>query len=339
GIRARVTVNGDSAELWLQFHHSCCDGIAGVAFLKELLEAYGRPSPAGGSRDDAADFPEYCCAYSRLTSREKAQRFARDLPRIWRFFFRRVLSLPATVADATTPSDSPSYVEARMPLTPEMRARLKRAHVLPTSINDILLRDVFLALKDSTSQLPPSANRQWLRIAVPTNHRDADVPIRGCRNDMGMAFLDLRVEKSQSKAESLRDISQEMTLIKRHRMGNSMLGALNYMRYAPGAMARVLAMQERSTTVVVSNLGKVLATPGRHGPLVTNDVIVKRLGFLVPIREGTPISFGAFTYADELTVCMQYDERVIDRVDADRLLARVVNYLRDSLAAQPHKAA
>jgi len=332
GIRAFLDVQGTPANLWLQFHHSCCDGMAGIQFLHELWEAYAHhtsqvveptiPAPAA--------FPDLECAYSALTQWEKTKRLWHDLPLVGTFWGRRLISPAKPLSETGIMVDNPAYVEAQLPLTLSIRARLKRIHQLPTSVNDVLLRDIFLALDDATKSNPLAENG-WIRLCVPMNLRKRGAPSSGCRNNMSLVFVDRQRGHSRRKEGLLRTISDEMARIKRHRMGLAMLRVLHWSRNVPSRLSREAIFNRKLSTAVVSNLGRVFPQLTKRGLMVAGDVTISGLGFLVPIRKGTPLAFGVLTYANQLTLCLQYDAQLIERHRAEELLTNLVRHLDDSL--------
>ena len=156
---------------------------------------------------------------------------------------------------------------------------------------------------------------------------------------MCLAFVDRQVAHLKRKAELLRSICHEMAEIKQQRKGYAMLRALHWLRCTPSGLAWIATVQRGLATVIVSNLGEVPAQLTKHDCLVADDASITGLGFLVPIRAGTPIAFGVLTYADELTLSMQYDARLIDRESANALLSNVVHYLDNSLGKEHSESA
>jgi hypothetical protein len=341
GVQAFLDVGAATAELWVQFHHSCCDGMAAMELLSELIATYARQTAPSSVPQPTSlgAFPKSVCVYSMLSRWEKIKRLLRDLPRVATFFSRRLVRPTTDRETVATKIDHPAFVEARLALTPTMLAGLKHMHPLPTTINDIVLRDVYLALGDLMQTLRWKKDNRWVRLAVALSHRQPGAASRGCRNNMGLAFLDRRLGKGQCKNRLLQGISHEMTRIKQNRLGYAMLRGLDWLKRVRKGLADVPKFRWSMATVVVSNLGVVLAPLTHHNRVGTDDVSVSGLGFLAPIRSGTPIAFGVLTYADELTISMQYDKRIFDRDSATALLSKVVDYLDDSLTGNQDRSA
>ena len=335
GIRAQLNLLGPNAELWLQFHHSCSDGIGGLRFLEELLEAYRIRSSAGAASAShgVAFFPTGRCAYENLSLAKRLRRLARELPRIWAFLRRPLVELKerSIVGRVQQRTATPSFLEARLPLTKTMRQQLKRTHPMALTVNDVLLRDVYLALGDWIRNQHPDQPRRWIRISAAVNMRNRGAEEIRCHNDVSMVFLDRRLRDLKDQGALLRGISEEMSLIKNHRLGLTMLRGLGWARAVPGGIDIARRLHRMYATAVVSNLGNVFAHNGSAERTTIGGLTIQKFGFLVPIREGTPISFGVLTYANELTIGMQYDNGVMQKQNAEQLLAYVTGRLANSL--------
>ena len=94
-------------------------------------------------------------------------------------------------------------------------------------------------------------------------------------------------------------------------------------------------MRRAFATAVVSNLGKVSPSQTSATPIEIGGLQVDHLLFFVPIRSGTPISFGVLTHAGELSIGMQYDDAVIQRARAGQLLEFVRARLCSTFSSDP----
>ncbi len=334
GIRAQLTINGNDAELWLQFHHSCSDGISGIRFLDECFEVYRQrvSGRASSAHCETGRFPLRRCAFENLSRGASTKRLTRDLARIWAFLRRRMVDLehPSVGPRVRRRTATPSFLEARLPFTSTTMGRIKRTQPMVPTVNDVLLRDIYLALGDWMRIHQCGKHGRWIRILAPTNMRHPDTEESRCHNDLGMVFLDRRWCLFQDQAKLLHGISKEMTQIKQNKMGHAFLRALGWGRAFPGGMAFAKKLRRAYATVVVSNLGNVLGPAGAVEPVKIGDFTVDGLGFLVPIRHGTPVSFGVLTHARELTIAMQYDDAVFNHHSAQQLLTCVVGRLCSS---------
>ncbi len=344
GIRAQLNLIGKTAALWLQFHHSCNDGIGGVRLVHELMDAYRLLQSGENSRVSSPEqksFPTRRCAFQNLTRIAKTKRLAYDFARIWNFLRRPLVACRDHDLDEVLPSATPSFMEARLPFTRSMMARLKhtRPRPLTPTVNDVLLRDVYLALGDWIKGLPSSRGGQdrWIRISAATNMRNPSAEEIRCQNDVSLVFLDRRSRDLHDETQLLRGISAEMSQIKSDQMGCAMLRSLNWCRALPGGIAVASKLRRDYATAVVSNLGHVFSPQHEIGRTSMGNLSVATLGFLVPIRRGTPFSFGVLTHANELTIGMQYDDGLIPYDRAQQLLSYVTTRLSSSLGIEPQQ--
>jgi hypothetical protein len=230
-----------------------------------------------------------------------------------------------------------SFLESRLPLSAPMLTRLKHAHAWAPTVNDVLLRDFYLGLADWLQLSSPRKLAPWIRIAAATNLRSPDAPFTGCHNDVSLVFLDRRLGELDDVTQLLRGISAEMSRVKRDRMGCTLLRGLHLSRLVPGGIALVTKLRRVYATAIMSNLGSIFPLP-RGKELKVGDATVTQFGFLVPIRRGTPISFGILTHAEELTIGMQYDDGIITVDRAQQLLECITVRLRYTLGLWSEQA-
>lgn len=341
GIRGQLNLCARSAKLWLQFHHSCSDGIGGIQILNELFHEYRERTSGSGatSLSEPRPFPTRRCAFENLSRLAKTKRLVRDSASIWNLLSRPLVSFRDDQADPPPrqPSTTPSFLEARLPFQAAMMAGLKQQRPLAPTVNDVLLRDVYLALGDWMEQVPRRNRNPWIRISAATNLRNPSSEQLGCHNDVSLVFLDRRSHELRDHLELLSGISAEMAQIKKHKMGCAMLRGLNWSRALPGGMAVVRKLRSAYATAVVSNLGHAFPPHSALGSMTSGKLKVATLGFLVPIRQGTPVSFGVLTHASELTIGMQYDDSVVTGESAEQLLTYVTRYLASSLGIDPRQ--
>jgi NRPS condensation-like uncharacterized protein len=336
GIRAQLNLSENNAELWLQFHHCCSDGIGGMRFLEELFEAYRTRTDGGDPLGNGAPgtFPQRRCAYKNLSLWARARRMALDLPRIWMFVRRPCIDIEERTQQREERTGTPSFLEARLPLSRERLTRLKGSRPSAPTVNDILLRDVYAALHEWISRNPTNKIRRPIRISAPISMRNSSDESFLCHNDMSLVFVDREMGQIEDRSELLTGICQEMTRVKRCQLGFAILRVFSWIRATPAAATVVRKIRRSYATAVVSNLGRVLLTHRSGQRIVSGGLTINRLGFLVPIRNATPISLGVLTYANELTISMHYDDGVIRTASAQQLLASVVEHLCESFGLE-----
>ena len=200
-------------------------------------------------------------------------------------------------------------------------------------LNDLLARDLFLAIEDSAPPTCPRQMSDWLRLTVPINLRtaaDRDMP---AANVISMVFLDRLPRDMADGRQLLQGIHTEMGRIKRLGLGLTFVLSLWAVRRLPGGLPRMVRPARCSATCLLSNLGPVLADGplprqggqialGRGGP--RND---RRRG---PFAALTYTAFSVFSYAGRLGITLHYDPRAFTSAAAGELLEAYARRVRQS---------
>lgn len=330
GFRAAVCENQSSGHVWLEFHHAACDGLGAIEAITETITAYRgaantlAPAPTTARLARRADVP--------LTPLERITRTPKDLARIARFFHHRVAPLTSGDQHATAEFQSSGFVTHRFSPS-ETISLLDRARRQGVTLNDLLLRDLYLSLHHWMLARRDYGARA-LRIAMPISHRLPDDG-QGAVNRVSMVFLDRTARHIGEPAELLAAIASETRQIKQHRMGIAMLRSLTCLAVSAGAMQSVLRNPRSQVTCILSNLGVVLASPANLGG-AEQGIELDSIEFMPPIRPQSPISIGAHTYRGSLTLTLRYDTAQLSVADAADLLNRYVDELSTSLAPAAH---
>ncbi len=346
GLRVWATAEKDGTELLLQFHHSCCDAVGACQFVEDLLVCYaglqgGAGSPADLRPVDAAGLlsrESYGAPGWQLTRLFGQQSLG--LRRARKFFMRNAVPLKPgveRVAEDSLPDDFPSSCVHEFD-QPQTAGLLAAARAAGTTVNNLLLRDLFLALEAFRARREMSCGEDWLRLAVPVNMRlrgDERLPTA---NLVSMVFLDRQSRECADPAALLLSLHDEMQLVKQRRLGLTFLLALRYNRKLPGAIARLRRRTQRALcqgTAVISNLvspweNSSLRRP--DGQIVAGDVLLRRVDFLPPLRPYTAAAVGVVTCAQRLCLALHYDSRVLNREEAAELLENLVRGMQRSQA-------
>ena len=333
---------GSTTDLLLQFHHSCCDGIGAFQFIQDLLVGYAVATQSEGRVTMPCPLEE-----QRLRERGKfgltrwrllrmAHRQAVGLLGASQFLFRR--PVPVTPhepepADGPPPQAFPSAHTRRFDESDTTALRTV-ARAAGSTVNDLLARDLFLALGDWRTQRSVGSAADWLRLSVPMNLRrkgDENLP---AANVVSMVFLDRRLSDFSDPGHLLDGIHGEMQQIKRLQLGLTFVLSLQVCRAVPGGLARMVRADRCDATCVFTNLGHVLThapLPRRGQRIVAGDVVLEDIEFLAPIRPYTCAAFAAFNYAGRLCVTLHYDPRPLTDADAEALLDGFLQRVRNSI--------
>jgi hypothetical protein len=351
GFRAWVRGDADETVIRLQFHHACCDGVAAIRFVEDILVAYdhlvrrgtGAP-PWPPLRPDRlprrADFG--------LSPLGKALRLPLDF---WGVVIGYLLFILPRATPAAAPHEPALGADelATLPeavvhaFSPADTARLlAAARSAGATVNDVLLRDFFLALAAWNWEHLPGLETQFVRIMVPFDLRTAADDALPAANVVGMVNIDRLMHRQRPRDRSalLRSVRLEMRYQKTLRFGiaaNRIAAAIQAaLRIRPGWSDALYGVQRCMTTAVVSNWGRLFdrsPLARDDGRLVAGGLVVEAVESVSPQRINSGLGFAISTYAGRLTLTLNYDRRRFTRGDAEALLQTVVREVGRSLAA------
>ncbi len=342
GLRVSARRCGEETKLGFQFHHSCCDAMGGLQLVEDLMVGYA----ASENRTEPASFSSI--DKKRLLGRGRfgltpwkllrlAPKQAKGLLGVRQFLMRQAVPLlpveiesKAKVPDSFPSSCGHQFSEA------ETAGLLSAARRAGATVNDLLARDLFLALGDFRSTRRLTEKNDWLRLSVPINLRGANDNQLSAANVVSMVFLDRQPADLHHRKALLESIGQEMQLIKANRLGLTFPLSLWFARSLPGGSSRLRGICNTQTcrgTVVLSNLGRPLLDmpmPRRNGKIAVGKMTLERMEFLPPIRPKTVVAFGVFTYAGRLQVDLHFDRRVLSGAEGEGLLGDFVPRIRET---------
>jgi hypothetical protein len=342
GIRLIATVGPDSTQIVFQFHHACCDARGAFVLIDDWLTEYVRAT-VGGQDLGPQRSHDPLLLERRGEFRTDAQPksgvwFARwaGLLRAYRFLRQRPIPLldylPAR-DEEPTPAGFPATRSFRFDAANTAQLRLA-AKSQDGTLNDLLCRDLLLALHGFRRQLRPKQPDAWLRVAVPTDLRTQSQERLSAANQASMVFITRRDRDFLAADTLLQGIHRELQQVKRWGLGRTFLRSLQIRRHLPGGLARSVRNGRCGATAALTNLGETLLQsrlPRRGDKLIVGDLLLDSADFLAPIRPGTCASFSACTYAGRLSICLQYDRRALDEPAADQLFETFLQQLRTNL--------
>jgi NRPS condensation-like uncharacterized protein len=336
GTRIWVVRRNGATDVVAQIHHSCTDALGMCQVIEDLLVGYASNmggGPAGASlreldttrlkRRGAPALSLWkllCVAYRQVMRLLGTRRFLMRSP-------TPLMPIPPKLHAASLPEDFPA------PRTHEFAKKetaniLAAARRLDVTVNDLLARDLFLAVAQWRQQNGFGHDNDWLRFSVPVNLRTQADERLSMANCMGMVFLDRRPRDLADPRQLLESIHEEMQLNKRWQLGLTFVLSADFLRRFPGALSRVARADKYAATCVFSNLGVVLGKtplPRRDGRIVAGNVVLEGVDFVMPLRPDTSVAVCVYTYADRLSVMMHHDPRALSD-DQSRCLLEI--YLR-----------
>lgn len=339
GIRVWAREGRETTCLLLQFHHSCSDGIGATHFIESLLTAYaGAPGSCPRHSSNVSSGRSIFRARGRLGLNflEIGRRLRSEIPRIVSFF----LTTPLPVAgrssakpDASALTPSPGLLSHSFGAA-EFDQICSTAKQKGVTVNDLLLRDLFVTL-DSWNRLhAPGHYAGSLRISIPMNLRSSADMSMSAVNAMSMVFLDRHSSRIAEPETLLNGIRTETRAMKQGRWGLTLLWMLRFVGTFPGGLKAILGSIRCMNSSVLSNLGTVFADSPLRGPsdrIVTNDVTLESVEFFPPVRPLTHAAFGVASYGKQLVVGLNYDRLTLTSKDAHDLLGAFAGQVQRSI--------
>ncbi|MDY0165804.1 MAG: hypothetical protein RBS80_04625 [Thermoguttaceae bacterium] len=344
GTRLWAIDRGPGHDLILQVHHCAADATGISQVMEDLLIGYALRR--GGAPDVAVLPPMDTQRLQRrgtpgltpLRWLGMAHRQAVGLLGVREFLSRRPVPLMGTKVpfDESSPPESfpcPRIVELEAEETGRLLAVAK---TLGATVNDLLMRDLFLALTAWRAELSLGSDQDWLRVTVPMNLRTPADVCMPMANSVSMVFADRRGMDASDPSILLDGICRQMNLIKKCRLQYTFLASLAAARRLPGGLASRTRAEVVQSTSCFSNIGVALARtplPRREGRLVAGDVELESVDFVIPLRPHLHGAFCAYTYAGRLRILLHHDPRAMADDLAEGLLDRFLRQIRQTLAA------
>ena len=353
GIRVWIRHDDERSEMLLQVHHACCDGLGVMQILEDFMLAYDgqrRPGVVVNFREQdnglVARRGKFGLSPLRLLLRLPQELLG--LIGALEFMAHRPLpvAIPAAPSGANKLShdEFPASVSHRFG-PEEIRVLRNVAKTHEATLNDVLIRDLFLALGDWTDEHEPANRGQVLRIMVPVNLRSDEDKRAPAANIMSMVNLDRRPSKFGTPRSLLRGLSWEMWAIRKFRLGLTLIHLARLLRKVRGNLAALLPDTRCLATCVLSNLGRIpsgAALPRTKGRNLVGDVVLENIEGLAPLRPFTRVAFVVLFYGGHMSLTMTYDPGQLAPDDARQLLSTLVSRIDRTLSegeATPARAA
>lgn len=342
GMRIWVRQGGGRAQLLMQCHHAVMDGVGGVEVLADLLAGYAArvkpgsvplPPPTDPNRLRGRD------ALGATTGPADGSRRMglEDLRGGWRWLTGASEPLaPGGDGGADTGDEAGGFPDIRVHTfdVDTSSALSALARRIGVSVNDLLLRDLFLTLAAwNGSEASPGA----IRICMPQNLRSQDdVGLPAC-NAVGFTFL-MGGQGASDPERLLREVRGQTEAIRALRAGHLVNQAIGLGLKIPGVFRWMTRAGRCLSTAVLSNLGDAAWSFGARLPLVDGlptaaDVSVVKHWFATPLRPETHASFTATRTGGRLTIAAHVHPRALGPGDGRALLARYVETLSSTSRA------
>lgn len=341
GVRLYVDVKADSSQLIFQFHHACCDARGALDLIDDWLVQYARAT------DDKRQIPPPDVDLGLLEQRGHFKANNRQAASTWTVLvagvkraYRFLRQQPSPLLDfepagnlEATPRDFPAvrtlHFEPR--ITDQLRQAAKREG---GTLNDLLCRDLLIALCRFRDEVRSISSNAWLRLAVATDLRTGDRQPMPATNQSSMVFVTRGENECRVAAPLFQGIHRELQQVKDWGLGRTFLRSLQIGRRLPGGLTRRVRQKKCGATAALTNVGQVLRDshlPCVGDKLIAGNLQLETVDFLAPIRPLTAASFAVCTYAGCLSICLQYDRRALNEPAADQLMETYRDQLRSHL--------
>ena len=335
GFRVYTAEAENQTRVLLQFHHSVSDGIGEMEFIGDVLTDYvvritGQTPPDNPRGLDPALLS--IRGKSGLTLKSYCRNFFHTT-----FTTRQLLfGNPSPLAPCTaTPQTLDNYyVFSHHELTQnETSQYFAAAKSYGVTVNDILLRDLFLTIGTWRQRWVNQRTNPMFRVAVPMNLRTEQHRNIPASNTVTMLFLDRRLNQCLESAEVLlQGVQREMDWIKRTEQKHYLLTSLQSRDALWGGIASMLQSPHCRSTIAFSNLGRIfesLPMPRlEDGHLQIGDAVLESVDATPPIRPGTLISFSVLTYAGRIRFILRYDPLNMTAEQANDFLHRFTERIK-----------
>ncbi len=333
-----VVHRDDGDDVIAQVHHACADALGMTQVLEDLLIGYARELGA----EEQVSLPELNVRHLRrrgapgLTTwrfLRTAHQQAVGLLGAREFLLRRPEPLvpPAGEIDEALPPPlfpTPLVGQFDSAETGRIRATAKSRKV---TVNDLLVRDLFLAVGTWRERRHLGSDRDWLRFSIPINLRSAADARMPMANSVSSVFLDRQGGDFCDADRLLEGIHEQMELIKRLRLQYTFILSLGVSRWLPGGIERGTRADRCPLTSWMSNLGNVFSQtplPRRDNRVLAGNVVLESVDYVIPLRPHVHAAFCVYTYAGRLQILMHFDPRVIEHDMAQELLDAYLGQIR-----------
>jgi hypothetical protein len=313
GTRIFVTNRDNGNEVFLQIHHACSDAIGGSLVMEDLLTNYAL------NTGTHTDIPI-------RTGLDGIRNYLARSPAI-------LSGSRLPVDDHVPPPSFPNPITREFD-TGETQRIITASKSMGITVNDLLTRDLFLALGAWCEKNGIGREDDWLRLFIPMNLRspaDGNMPMA---NSMSLVFIDRRRNDLADPSILLKSIHNEMQFIKDNQLKYTFILSLGLLRIIPGALRRATSSDKCIASCCFSNIGPALNNvplPGKDGYIQAGNVVLESVDFVIPLRPNMNAAFVAHTYGNRLNIMMHFDPRAIARDQAGDLMNTYIMQIRQTI--------
>lgn len=327
GLRVWVRQGDNESRVLLHFHHACADAIGGFGFIEDFLVGYHNATPDSVPIEPRPLEPERLLTRGEIGMggrswwRQFTDVFAGAREGI-KFFAQRPAPLAAVAGSEGGVSPRPSFVTTM--LSDEVSGSLRRlASESGATTNDLLMRELFIALARWNRAQGGLSARRRLRILMPQNLRERDDYMLPLTNAMSFAFVTRKSGWCERPAAMLDSLREETEAVRKGKLSLYFLGGLGSIRSA-GLLKPVLRGPFCFATAVLSNLGEpsrrfVTPLPRVSGGVQAGNLIFQHVLGVPPTRPNTHVVFTIANHGPAISVTSKWDHHRYNPTDGRRI--------------------
>lgn len=332
-------------ELLFQAHHACTDGLGMTRLIKEVLRFYALET--GNVDESLRPLPPDSRTLKKRGKHALTFRYLLELCRIIPMqvvglyaFLRTYVVTPTSLVPMSRDQYLPHLSDAFpaivcRTLDGEAFAGLRAAaRQNGVTLNDLLMRDLFLALGRFREKYFAEKTHRNIRLSVPVDLRPHATETEHVANIVSMIFVDRVVPKDEPSENLLRSLNREMNRNKFCRSALTLNWVLAFCQRIPGLLAVGVHRERRVwATGVFSNLGRPLhdsPLSETDGRIRIGDVMLEGIDVAPPVRAWTAVALGVASYAGALSLTLHYDTQFISREQAEEIQDKLFEYLAKS---------
>ena len=349
GLRVWVRQGLERATVMMQFHHACCDGTGAYRFIGDILACYGIRTTTTGQKPVLGALDAQLLRTRKQRSLDVAATPARRgllrlaLGECWKIAARQPMPLaPPAIVGPAAANEFPGFLTSSFSRAEHQTLR-DAAGSGGVTLNDLLLRDLFLTLQQWNTAQQPFARqsvspRTWLRIMMPTDLRGGEDYEMPATNLTAYTFLARTVGDCASPDELLKSVRNETALIKHQRSGAAFVDMIFAASQIKRLLPFVLSRNRCMATAVHSNAADpsrrfTAQLPREAGQVVSGNLLLEEITGVPPLRAKTRATFSISQYNRRLAISLRCDPHLFRLHDTTRLLALYTTRLRQSAAA------
>jgi NRPS condensation-like uncharacterized protein len=207
------------------------------------------------------------------------------------------------------------------------------------TLNEILLRDLFLAAEAWRARKGMGHAGDLLRFSVPINLRTVSDERTPMANSISLLFFDRKRKDLERKDRLLQTIQQDMKVIRRRFWHYSYIFSIGAARLLQGVLTLLKQDDRCYATTCFSNIGRILETTplsNSKGMLVAGNALLESIDVVAPtLRPHMNVAFSVHTYRRRLHLVLNYDTRILSEQDARELLDLYQKEIRRTVREAP----